>query len=66
MTMPGFTAEASLAKAKQYYVLTSRIAAEAGKVLAQALFVNRNLHLIYCDDLVGCLDLGYRGPGYAM
>jgi hypothetical protein len=66
MTMPRFTAEASLQNTKQHYVLASAAAAEAGIVLPQGLFVAGNLHLFYCDEIVGCIDLGYRGPSYLM
>lgn len=48
MTIPGFTAEASLAKTMQHYVLASGAAAEAGRVLPQGLFVSPNGDLIYC------------------
>jgi hypothetical protein len=65
MTMPGFTAEASLQKTKQYYVLASGGAAEAERVLPQGFIITKNLHLIYCDEN-GCMDLGYKGPHYIM
>jgi hypothetical protein len=62
MTMPRFTAEASLQKTKQHYVLASGAAAETGSVLPQAFIITGNLHLLYCDELVGgCMDLGYIG-----
>jgi hypothetical protein len=64
MRMPGFTAEYSLGKTKHHYVLTPGAAA-SGKVVPQGLWVNPiTNHLIYCDDVVGCIDLGYRGPIY--
>jgi hypothetical protein len=65
MSMPGFTAEASLAKAEQHYSHAAGAgAAEAGMVRPQGLSV-RNGHLIYCYDeggFSGCVDLGYVGP----
>jgi hypothetical protein len=62
MRIPGFTAEASLAKTTRRYVLAAR-AAIAGRVVPQGLWVNpASHHLIYCDDVVGCVDLGYVGP----
>jgi hypothetical protein len=70
MRMPGFTAEASLAKTKQHYALAAAPRADAGRVVPQGLFVNpTNHHLIYCYDeggFSGCVDLGYRGPIYLM
>jgi hypothetical protein len=67
MRMPGFCAEASLLKTAQRYVLSHCGAAAGGKVVPQGLWVNPvTHHLIYCDDVVGCIDLGYRGPIYLM
>ena len=66
MRMPGFTADASLAKTTRHYVLAPRdVAAGAagGRVVPQGLWVNPwSHHLIYRDDYVGCVDLGYVGP----
>jgi hypothetical protein len=69
MSMPGFTAEASLAKAEQHYSHAAGAgAAEAGMVRPQGLSV-RNGHLIYCYDeggFSGCVDLGRVGARTAI
>jgi hypothetical protein len=66
LRMPGFTAEASLAKTTQHYALAPPAAADAGRVIPQGLFVNPlSGHLFFCYDeggFSGCVDLGYRGP----
>ncbi len=65
MSMPGFTAEASLAKAEQHYSQTAGAGSgEAGRVVPQGLHVV-NGHLWYCYDeggFSGCVDLGSHGP----
>jgi hypothetical protein len=61
MGMPGFTAEAALAKTERHYAQASGAgAADAGRVVPQGLHVV-NGHLWYCYDeggFSGCVDLG--------
>jgi hypothetical protein len=69
MGMPGFTAEASLAKTEQHYAnAAGASASSAGQVLPQGLYVN-NGHLWYCYDeggFSGCVDLGRVGARTAI
>lgn len=60
MSLPGFAAEASLDKLEERYVVRSELSAEAGSVLPQGLFVNRNGDLVYCDNVVGCFVVHHK------
>jgi hypothetical protein len=69
MSMPGFTAEVSLAKTNQHYLLASTAAVKAGRVLPQASFnTTRTANAvppyttIYVDGVpIGIPYLGYFG-----
>jgi hypothetical protein len=56
---PGFTAEASLGKLTKDYVLRSEDRRHDGSVRPQGLFVDRNGNIWYCDDVVGCTQVGH-------
>jgi hypothetical protein len=68
LRMPGFNAEASLYDVSGQYSMAGTLPISTeGRVVPQGLWVNPvTHHLIYCDDTVGCIDLGYRGPIYKM
>ena len=53
MRLPEFTAEASLGKTRESYILTSGTEAEAGRVLPQAVIS----HCWTADGYSGCFTL---------
>lgn len=60
MSMPGFTAETSLGKMRDSYVLTTEARAETGRVLPQGFHVTPNGDLIFCYNeggISGCFTI---------
>lgn len=52
MRLPEFTAEASLGKKSEHFVLSSRSEAEAGRVLPQGYYVRQSgdgVDIVYCE-----------------
>ncbi|MDR3678190.1 MAG: hypothetical protein P4N24_22105 [Acidobacteriota bacterium] len=60
MSMPGFTAEATLEIMKESYLLTPKGSQETGSVQPQGLFVNPSGDLVYCDNYVGCFVVHHK------
>lgn len=60
MSMPGFTAEATLENMKESYLLTRKATQETGSVQPQGLWVNPNGDLVYCDSYVGCFVVRHK------
>lgn len=61
MSMPGFTAEATIDNImNERCVLAPKAGTEAGSVQLQGLFVNPSGDLVYCDSYVGCFVVRHR------
>jgi len=58
MTVPGFTAEASLGKVKESYIFTSQLSAETGRVLPQFCFHQPGSNYVTCGE---CFDTNGDG-----
>jgi hypothetical protein len=58
MTTPGFTAEASLGKVKETYILTSVASAETGGVVPQFCFRSPGSNYVTCGE---CVDIDGDG-----
>ncbi|MBV8451859.1 MAG: hypothetical protein JOZ29_06250 [Deltaproteobacteria bacterium] len=59
MRLPEFTAEASLGNLTKVYALRSNDHGHGGGVLPQGLFVDQNGNIWYCDEIVGCTQVGH-------